>query len=74
MLCGCDEGKRMVLVVVKTLENKVILYDLAKRDHDNADVSNSVVHMMEVASKIHEIDLDMSKIKASVKLLCWSKT
>ena len=66
MLCGCNEGKRLVLVVVESLKNKVTLYDLKNRDHDNSDISYSVVHMMEVASKIHDIDLDMDKIRAKV--------
>ena len=66
MLCGCDEGKRLVLVLVESLKNKVTLYDVNHREHDNADISYSVVHMMEVASKIHEIELNMEKLRAKV--------
>lgn len=51
-LCGCEDNKRCVLVSVKVLDNQVDLFDKEERENDNHDVSNSVLHVMDVASKL----------------------
>jgi len=51
-LCGCSGEKRAVLVSVKVLDNQVDLFDKEFRENDNHDISNSVLHVMELASKI----------------------
>ena len=43
---------------VKVLDNMVDLFDLESRENDNHDISNSVVHVMDVASRLHNIDLN----------------
>ena len=52
---------------VKVLENMVDLFDVEYRDHESKyilltfidyDISNCVVHVMDVASKLHEIELN----------------
>ena len=51
-LCGCEHEKRCVLVSVKVLDNCVDLFDIEYRSNDNHDISNSVLHIMEIASKL----------------------
>jgi hypothetical protein len=75
-LCGCTDEKRCVLVSVKVLENMVDLFDKEYRDHDSKypfcltladyDISNCVVHVMDVASKLHEIELNEEMIGADI--------
>ena len=36
------------------------------RDHDNGDISNTVLHVMDVASKLYNIELNEECIEADV--------
>ena len=65
-VCGCSNEKRAVLVSVKVLDNMVDLFDLESRENDNHDISNSVVHVMDVASRLHNIDLNEDLIDADM--------
>ena len=66
-LCGCSQDKRVVLVSVKVLDNQVDLFDKEFRDHDNHDISNTVLHVMDVASKLQEIELNEELIDADIE-------
>ena len=66
-LCGCEDNKRCVLVSVKVLDNQVDLFDKEERDNDNHDVSNSVLHVMDVASKLQNIELNEELIDADIE-------
>jgi len=66
-LCGCSEEKRAVLVSVKVLDNQVDLFDKEYRENDNHDISNSVLHVMEVASKLQDIELNEELIDADIE-------
>ena len=44
----------------------VDLFDLDSRENDNHDISNSVVHVMDVASRLHNIDLNEDLIDADM--------
>lgn len=39
---------------------------MENRDHDNADISNTVLHVMDVASKLYNIELNEECIEADV--------
>lgn len=72
--CGCFDEKRIVLVSVKVLDNQVDLFDKEFRDNDSKseiisktnfiqstldhDISNCVLHIMDNASKMQNIELD----------------
>ena len=64
--CGCSNEKRAVLVSVKVLDNMVDLFDVEYREHDNHDISNCVVHVMDVASRLHNIELNEDLIEADI--------
>ena len=66
-LCGCSDEKRSVLVSVKVLDNQVDLFDIQNRDHDNGDISNCVLYMMDVASRLQEIELNEELIDADTE-------
>lgn len=66
-LCGCEDNKRCVLVSVKVLDNQVDLFDKEERENDNHDVSNSVLHVMDVASKLQNIELNEELIDADIE-------
>jgi hypothetical protein len=66
-LCGCAEEKRCVLVSVKVLDNQVDLFDKEYREHDNHDISNSVLKTMELASHIQNIELNEELIDADTE-------
>lgn len=66
-LCGCAEEKRAVLVSVKVLDNQVDLFDKEYRDHDNHDISNCVLHVMDVASRLQNIELNEELIDADIE-------
>ena len=51
-LCGCSNERRAVLVSVKVLDNQVDLFDIEDRENDNQDISNTVLHIMDVASSL----------------------
>jgi len=51
-VCGCGHDKRSVLVSVKVLDNQVDLFDKEFREHDNHDISNCVLHVMDIASRL----------------------
>lgn len=51
-LCGCSSEKRAVLVSVKVLDNQVDLFDTEDRKNDNHDISNCVLYVMDIASKL----------------------
>lgn len=44
----------------------VDLFDVEYRDNDNHDISNSVVHVMDVASRLHNIELNEDLIDADI--------
>lgn len=55
-----------MLVSVKVLDNMVDLFDVEYREHDNHDISNCVVHVMDVASRLHNIELNEDLIEADI--------
>ena len=63
---GCSNERRAVLVSVKVLDNMVDLFDVEYREHDNHDISNCVVHVMDVASRLHNIELNEDLIEADI--------
>ncbi len=65
-VCGCSNERRAVLVSVKVLDNMVDLFDVEYREHDNHDISNCVVHVMDVASRLHNIELNEDLIEADI--------
>lgn len=66
-LCGCSDEKRAVLVSVKVLDNQVDLFDKEYREHDNHDISNCVLHVMDVASRLQNIELNEELIDADIE-------
>ena len=44
----------------------VDLFDVEYREHDNHDISNCVVHVMDVASRLHNIELNEDLIEADI--------
>ena len=66
-LCGCEHEKRAVMVSVKVLDNSVDLFDVEHRSNDNHDISNSVLHIMEIASKQQDVELDEDMIDAEIE-------
>ena len=66
-VCGCSSDKRAVLVSVKVLDNQVDLFDIEFRDHENHDISNSVLHIMDNASNLHNIELNEELIDADME-------
>lgn len=66
-LCGCSEEKRSVLVSVKVLDNQVDLFDIQNRDNENGDISNCVLYMMDVASRLQDIELNEELIDADTE-------
>jgi len=66
-ICGCSTDKRAILVSVKVLDNQVDLFDIEFRDHDNHDISNSVLHIMDNASNLHNIELNEELIDADME-------
>lgn len=63
-LCGCTDEKRAVLVSAKVLDNQVDLFDKCERENDNHDISNTVLHAMELASNLQKIELNEELIDA----------
>ena len=66
-LCGCTDEKRCVLVSVKVLDNQVDLFDKEDRDNDNHDISNCVLHVMDLASSLQNIELNDELIDADIE-------
>lgn len=66
-VCGCSDEKRAILVSVKVLDNQVDLFDKEFRDHDNHDISNCVLHVMDVASRLQNIELNEELIDADIE-------
>ena len=66
-LCGCTDEKRAVLVSVKVLNNQVDLFDKQDRENDNHDISNTVLHAMELASGLQNIELNEELIDADIE-------
>ena len=56
-----------MLVSVKVLDNQVDLFDIEYRENDNHDISNCVLHVMDVASKLQEIELNEELIDADIE-------
>lgn len=65
-MCGCSEEKRAILVSVKVLDNQVDLFDKDFRDNDNHDISNTVLHVMDLASNLQKMDLNEDLIDADI--------
>lgn len=55
-----------MLVSVKVLDNMVDLFDIEHREHENNDISSCVVHAMDVASRLHNIELNEDLIEADI--------
>lgn len=66
-MCGCTDEPRCVLVSVKVLDNQVDLFDKEYRDNDNHDISNCVLHVMDVASKLQSMELNEELIDAEIE-------
>jgi hypothetical protein len=66
-LCGCSDEKRAVLVSAKVLDNQVDLFDKCERENDNQDISNTVLHAMELASGLQKIELNEELIDAEME-------
>ena len=56
-----------MLVSVKVLDNQVDLFDKVDRENDNHDISNCVLHVMDLASRLQEIELNEELIDADIE-------
>jgi hypothetical protein len=65
-LCECSNERRAVLVSVKVLDNMVDLFDVEHREHGYHDISNCVVYVMDVASRLHKIEFNEDLIEADI--------
>jgi hypothetical protein len=66
------EEQRALVVLINVATSTVDLFD-REREHDNHDISDTVLHMMDMASKIQDLEFTEDQIDGGVSGVCVSR-
>ncbi|CDW88208.1 UNKNOWN [Stylonychia lemnae] len=64
-----EDDQRALIVSVKVANFQVDLYD-RERDEDNHDISDTVLHLMDLSSRIQDVEFNEDQIDGGVEGVC----